>query len=175
MPVWSFFMVFFVLSSVGLPGLNGFIGEFLCLIGAFTSTPDNATYPGVLGPWYAAIAGTGMIFAAMYLLMMTGKVVWGPLKEPNGHRHAHNRAHPEDEAALPADLTPREIGILVPLAVLCIVIGFQPSRFTDTLAKPIDNTLTAYPALVREQPRMALNDSRDDTHQVGASSLVITR
>ena len=82
MPVWAFFMVFFVLSSVGLPGLNGFVGEFLCLVGAFTASADNAIYPGVLGPWYAAVAGVGMIFAAMYLLIMVGKVVFGPLTEP---------------------------------------------------------------------------------------------
>ncbi|MCZ6836910.1 MAG: NADH-quinone oxidoreductase subunit M, partial [Planctomycetota bacterium] len=82
MPIWATFMVFFVLASVGLPGLNGFTSEILCLIGAFVASPDNASYPGVLGPWYAAIAGLGMIFAAMYLLIMVGKVVFGPLREP---------------------------------------------------------------------------------------------
>ena len=76
MPVWSFFMVFFVLASVGLPGLNGFVSELLCLIGAFTATAtENAgtlleTFRGRLGPWYAVAAGAGMILAAMYLLMM---------------------------------------------------------------------------------------------------------
>ena len=58
MPVWAFFMVFFTLASVGLPGLNGFVSEMLCLIGSFTATAtlDPATralteaYPGRLGP-----------------------------------------------------------------------------------------------------------------------------
>jgi len=149
MPVWSFFMVFFVLSSVGLPGLNGFVSEFLCLIGAFTATADNTAYPGVLGPWYAAFAGIGMILAAMYLLIMVGKVVFGPLKEPSGHGHGNHA-----EGGLPADLTLREIGVLVPLAVLCVYIGFQPNKLTDTLQVPIDRILTAYPDHVQEHHRL---------------------
>jgi NADH-quinone oxidoreductase subunit M len=143
MPVWAFFMVFFVLASVGLPGLNGFVSEFLCLIAAFIATADNAQYPGVLGPWYAAIAGIGMIFAAMYLLIMVGKVVFGPLKEPkvDGHHHGPK---------LPADLTPREIGVLTPLAILCVVLGLYPKIATDAMEGSIEATLAAYPALVKQ-------------------------
>ena len=143
MPVWAFFMVFFVLASVGLPGLNGFISEFLCLIGAFTASADNAAYPGVLGPWYAAAAALGMIIAAMYLLIMTGKVVFGPLKEPAATNNSHG-------AKLPADLTFREIGVLVPLAVLCLYIGFQPKPLTDALEGPITQVLAVYPETVRQ-------------------------
>ncbi len=143
MPVWAFFMVFFVLASVGLPGLNGFISEFLCLIGAFTASADNAAYPGVLGPWYAAAAALGMIFAAMYLLIMTGKVVFGPLKEPAATNNSHG-------AKLPADLTFREIGVLAPLAVLCLYIGFQPKPLTDALEGPITQVLALYPQTVRD-------------------------
>ena len=155
MPVWAFFMVFFVLSSVGLPGLNGFVSEFYCLIATFTSSRDNAQWPGMLGPWYAAVAATGMIFAAMYLLMMTGKVVWGPLKEPNGHGHGHGHAHEEAVTKLPADLTPREIAILAPIAAMCLYLGFQPSVITDTMEKPIETALAAYPDIVNSQPRVA--------------------
>jgi NADH-quinone oxidoreductase subunit M len=150
MPVWAFFMVFFVLSSVGLPGLNGFVGEFLCLIGAFAASPDARVFPGVLGPWYAAAAGIGMIFAAMYLLIMVGKVVFGPLKEPAGAGHEHSHDSP-----LPADLSMREILVLVPLAVLCVYIGVQPMHITNTLEKPIDLVLRPYPALVDEHMRVA--------------------
>lgn len=150
MPVWAFFMVFFVLSSVGLPGLNGFISEFLCLIGAFTADADNATYPGVLGPWYAAVAGVGMIIAAMYLLIMVGKVVFGPLKEPgNGHgqgSHHGDHAH----GSLPADLSSREIAILVPLAVLCVYLGFQPKPAMDAIQGSVNVVLQSYPDRVRE-------------------------
>ena len=105
MPIWSFFMVFFVLASVGLPGLNGFVSEFMCLIGTFIASPD-AVQPGVLGPAYAMIAALGMVVAAMYLLIMVGKIVFGKLKEPD---------HGGEHSSLPTDLSAREIGVLVPL------------------------------------------------------------
>lgn len=144
MPIWSFFMVFFVLSSVGLPGLNGFISEFLCLIGTFTASLDNAAYPGMLGPWYAAIASVGMIFAAMYLLIMVGKVVFGPLKEPSVSHNAQS---------LPRDLSFREISILLPLAVLCVYIGFRPQPFTEAMEGSIEQVLSPYPARVERLAR----------------------
>ena len=150
MPVWACFMVFFVLSSVGLPGLNGFVSEFLCLIGAFASSADSPIYPGTLGPWYAAIAGIGMVLAAMYLLRMTGLIVFGKLREPSGHG-----GHDDEHASLPADLTPREIGVLIPLAVLCVVFGVLPSILTDRLEKPIEGVLANYPAAVENSGRLA--------------------
>jgi NADH-quinone oxidoreductase subunit M len=97
MPVWGFFTLFFVLSSVGLPGLNGFVSEFLCLVGR-----------------YAAVAAAGMLVAAH---MLVGKVVFGPLREPAAAEHSGG--------SLPSDLSFREIAILVPLAVLCLAIGVQ--------------------------------------------------
>jgi len=145
MPIWSCFMVFFVLSSVGLPGLNGFVSEFLCLIGAFTASGDAQTgYPGVLGPWYAAAAGVGMILAAMYLLIMVGKVVFGPLKEPHvAHGHPGDAPH-----ALPPDLSAREIFVLVPLAVLCVYLGVQPKPATDVIDGSVRAVLEDYPAII---------------------------
>ena len=141
MPIWSAFMVFFVLSSLAVPGLNGFVSEFLCLIGAFSATPDNAQWPGLLGPWYAVFAGTGMILAAMYLLYLTGRLVWGPFRAP-----------PADEnSGLPADLSPREIGLLLPLAAMCVWLGVQPSGLMRTLEPSVERTLAAYPELVPTQ------------------------
>ena len=139
MPVWSFFMVFFVLASVGLPGLNGFVSEFMCLIGTFTSSPSNGTWPGLLGPAYAALAAIGMVFAAMYLLIMVGKIVFGKLREPE---------HVEEHNSLPVDLSGREIGILVPLAALCIWIGVQPTVLIDAMDGSVEHVLSAYPQLV---------------------------
>jgi NADH:ubiquinone oxidoreductase subunit 4 (subunit M) len=90
----------------------------------------------VLGPWYAAIAALGMVFAAMYLLIMVGKVVFGPLREPaRGHEHG---------TPLPADLTWREIGVLTPLAVLCVYIGVQPTPIMNAMAQPIESVLARY-------------------------------
>ena len=168
MPVWAFFLVFFTMSSVGLPGLNGFVGEFLCLIGTYTATPDaNTGYDaGRFGPHFALAAGIGMILGAMYLLIMLGKVVFGPLKVPgesdhgaahgaghggSGHDtgghggagggHEHGNGH---GAALPPDLTAREILILVPLAVLCVMIGFKPHWVTDAIQGSVETALTEY-------------------------------
>jgi NADH-quinone oxidoreductase subunit M len=139
MPVWGFFMVLFVMASVGLPGLNGFVSEFLCIIGAFSASADAMPYPGRLGPWYGVAAGAGLIIGAMYLLMITGKVVFGPLKEP-----------PAEHDTLPADLSWREIGVLAPLAVLCVYLGFQPKPLTDAMAGSIDTLLAGYPAEVQQ-------------------------
>ncbi len=168
MPVWSTFMVFFVLASVGLPGLNGFVSEFLCLLGTFQSSdawnrPDLAGTPGRLGPWYAAVAGTGMIVAAIYLLFMTGKVVWGPLVLPPGHTahgahgghgshgshdksphratsHAAHAAH-ADPNHLPTDLTFREISVLAPLAILCLALGLFPAPIMNAIEQPVNHTV----------------------------------
>lgn len=138
MPIWAFFMVFFTMASVGLPGLNGFVSEFLCLLGTFQSNAASIGIGGTtggLGPVFAAVAGTGMIIAAIYLLYMVGKVLFGPLREPHGH-DAHAGGN-EGGSRLPADLTPREIGILVPLALGCIVLGVLPTPVLRTLEAPI--------------------------------------
>jgi NADH-quinone oxidoreductase subunit M len=108
------------------------------LIGAFTAGGSGA-YPGVLGPWFAAFAALGMVIAAMYLLMMVGKMVFGSLREPSDH-HAHE--------SLGDDLSLREIVILVPLAILCVVLGVAPWLATDAIAGSIADTLSNYPDAV---------------------------
>ncbi|MFO0856045.1 MAG: NADH-quinone oxidoreductase subunit M [Phycisphaerales bacterium] len=169
MPIWSTFMVFFVMASVGLPGLNGFVSEFMCMMGTFQASsalgssnlwgslsearPVGVTH-GNLGPWFALIAGTGVIIAAMYLLYMTGKVVWGKLKEPNGHGgHGHDsHGSHTTHSVLPTDLSAREIGVLVPLAVLCFLLGVYPKPILSIIEKPIHRTVALIDAQ-REQIR----------------------
>src|SRR5205823_9568304 len=91
------------LSSLGLPGLNGFVGEFLILVGAFQ-----------VDKWLAAVATTGIVFAAVYLLWMYQRVALGEI------RHEANRRL--------RDLTPREWAVLVPVLVLIVWIGVYPRR-----------------------------------------------
>lgn len=132
MPVWATFVVFFVLASVGLPGLNGFVGEFLTLLGAFTS-------PGTLGVSYAVAAGFGMIFAAIYLLFMVGKVVWGPVVLPI-EGDPPQAALPGDSASghnKVRDLSLREILTLLPLALACLWLGLYPKPVLDSLQDPL--------------------------------------
>ncbi len=111
MPWFSAFFVIASLSSMALPFLNGFVGEFLILIGSWTS--DSIRHP-----WIATmLAGTGMIFAAVYLLWMLQRVVFGRLTNP--------------ENAHLSDLNAREIGLAVPLLVLMLFMGVYPRPFLD--------------------------------------------
>ncbi|MEA2625559.1 MAG: NADH-quinone oxidoreductase subunit [Candidatus Binatota bacterium] len=100
-PLYSVFLLLAMLSSAGLPGLNGFVGEFLILIGAFGRHP-----------MFAAPAVLGMILGAVYLTWMYQRVIFGPL------RHEENRALP--------DLTGREIAAFAPLIVLFFWMGVYP-------------------------------------------------
>jgi NADH-quinone oxidoreductase subunit M len=122
MPIWGSFMVFFCLSSVGLPGLNGFVGEFLTLFGTFQA--DEAIG---LGPIYAAVAAIGLILGAIYILYMVGKVCLGPVKEPDAY------------AGKIQDLNGIEIASLAPIAVLCLVLGLYPTPVLESLEDSITN------------------------------------
>src|SRR4029079_13190275 len=111
MPWFATLFVFASLSSVGLPFLNGFVGEFLILIGAWTS-------PAVSHPFVVTmIASTGVIWAAVYMLWMLQRVVFGKVTN--------------SENAKLKDLNAREVGLLVPLLVLMIFMGVYPRVFLD--------------------------------------------
>jgi NADH-quinone oxidoreductase subunit M len=126
MPKMAFFFVFFVLASIGLPGTNGFVSEFLTVLGAFTSSH--------LGIAFGVLAAIGVILGALYMLHMTARVIFGPLKEPHiEHKHVDD----EHEASLPVDLTAREIGLLVPLALAVILLGVLPRSVLAPIAGPL--------------------------------------
>lgn len=126
MPIMGFFLVFFTLSSIGLPGLNGFIGEFLVLLGTATSsTMKDGLASGPLGYGYVIPAALGIILGAVYMLWMCRCVLFGPLNEPPNT--------PDLSAGLTKDLTRREIGILTPIALACVVLGVYPKPVLDTL------------------------------------------
>lgn len=112
MPRLAFFFVLFTFASVGLPGLNGFVSEFLTILGAFTSQ--------YLGVWYGTFAALGIILGAVYMLHMVACVIWGPLKTPEVHEQ-HGRA------TLPTDIGGREMAILIPLALAVVYLGVYPS------------------------------------------------
>ncbi len=163
MPVWASFMVFFTMASVGLPGLNGFISEFLCLLGTFQSSfglaagdANPGATPGALGPWFALFAATGMVIAAIYLLYMVGKVVWGPLVEPEGHDDSHT--------GLPIDLSAREITTLMPLAIACLVFGLYPKPLMQAIEAPVNSVVASYEL---EAPTATIEHA--EPHDSGAS------
>lgn len=110
MPVFAVMFMLATFASIGLPGLNGFVGEFLILMGAFTSD-------SIGNIWFAIVATTGVILAAIYMLWMFRRVMFGPvLKEENKKL---------------VDLNAREIGLLIPVMFFIIWIGIRPTHFTQ--------------------------------------------
>ncbi|MCX7840944.1 MAG: NADH-quinone oxidoreductase subunit M [Anaerolineae bacterium] len=116
MPIYAAFFLIVMFSSVGLPGLNGFVGEFLILVGAFQANV-----------WYAALAATGVVLSAIYLLWMYQRVMNGPL------------THEENKSL--ADLSPREIALLVALVVFIVWIGVYPRTFLDPMMPSVMSLL----------------------------------
>lgn len=116
MPIYAAFLLIVMFSSVGLPALNGFVGEFLILTGAFQANV-----------WYAAFAATGVVLSAIYLLWMYQRVMTGPLT------NEHNKSL--------KDLNVREIALLVALVVFIIWIGVYPKTFLDPIQASVSQLL----------------------------------
>jgi NADH-quinone oxidoreductase subunit M len=120
------------LSSIGLPGLNGFVGEFLILLGAFR-----------WDPWLAALAATGVILSAVYMLWMFQRVNYGPVTN-------------ERNAAL-ADLRPREWAVIVPIVALAVLMGVFPNLFLrpiePSVARLVNRFQQNVPARIQAQAK----------------------
>jgi NADH-quinone oxidoreductase subunit M len=126
-PLFAAILTFVSLSSIGLPGTNGFVGEFLVLIGAYR------TYPVL-----AIIAATGVIFAATYLLWAIQRILFNPLDKA-------------ENARIP-DLNKREFGLLVPLLVVIVWLGVYPApvlRRMEPSAQVLINRVEGRTALAR--------------------------
>jgi NADH-quinone oxidoreductase subunit M len=129
MPWFATLFIFASLSSIGLPFLNGFVGEFLILIGMWTSTAVDHSWIVTM------LAGTGVIWAAVYMLWMLQRVLFGTTTNP--------------ENARLRDLNTRELGLLLPLLFLMLFMGVYPRVFLDrskASVEAIRARLTATPA-----------------------------
>jgi NADH-quinone oxidoreductase subunit M len=125
-----------VFTSAGLPGLAGFIGEFLVIIGTGDSQVlffgEATPLLGDMGPEtsafvFTAIAATGVIFGAVYLLWMFQRVMFGPLKNPKNEN-------------LP-DLNAREVAYMMPIVIMGFVMGLFPHLFLDKMHSSVDHFL----------------------------------
>lgn len=121
LPLLSVCMVFICLASAGLPGLNGFVGELLALIGMFKANPI-----------YSAIGATGVVLGAWYLLDMLRRGFFGPLKEPAS---VHGPIF---------DINMRELLAVAPLMVLCLGIGVYPKPVLDTIESDVRGIVNLY-------------------------------
>ncbi|HNW58566.1 MAG TPA: NADH-quinone oxidoreductase subunit M [bacterium] len=117
MPVFVTFFAIFTLSSIGLPGLNGFVGEFLVLVGTFQ-----------VQRMYAILAAAGVILSAVYMLTMFQRMNFGKLDKA--------------ENQVLKDLNRREIATLVPIVLLCLWIGLYPAPFLDKSQAAAQKLLT---------------------------------
>jgi len=121
MPVLGALFLVVTLASIGLPGLNGFVGEFLILVGAFRSMPVAA-----------GVALLGIVLGAAYMLRMFQRVMFGPLTRPENSRLL--------------DLSRREFGVLVPVVVLIIIMGVYPRPFLKTMEASVARTMATVAA-----------------------------
>jgi len=121
MPKYAVVFMVFMLASVGLPGTSGFVGEFLILVGVFQSNT-----------WVAALATTGIILGAAYMLYLYRRVIFGKLEK--------------DDLKSILDLKPREIAIFVPLVIVTIWMGVWPAPFLDVMDASIANVIEQHKA-----------------------------
>ena len=141
MPKFAVFLVFFSMASVGLPGLNGFVGEILAMIGA-----------AKVNIWYGIVAAAGVVIAAIYMLWMVQRVIFGPLSK--------------DLVKNLQDFSFREVIVLVPLVYWTIFLGVYPQPFLERIEVSINH----YIELVKSQePRFA----QDEAESSGLSKILV--
>jgi NADH-quinone oxidoreductase subunit M len=121
-PIFATMFLIATLASIGLPGLNGFVGEFLILNGSFNSAILNTKTFAVLG-------ATGVILAAVYMLWMYQRVLFGPIT------HEVNKKL--------KDLNAREVGLLIPLVIFMVWIGIRPTDFTQYSEAQVEQLLNS--------------------------------
>jgi NADH-quinone oxidoreductase subunit M len=127
-PRYATALLVVLLASAGLPGLNGFVGEFLILLGAFRTWP-----------WATVVAVSGLVLGALYLLVMYQRVIFGPLTR--------------DENRTLTDLTRREMALLTPVIALCFVMGLVPTPILERIHPAVERILAR---VHRPEPAAAL-------------------
>lgn len=133
MPIFATIFLIMTFSSIGLPGTNGFVGEFLILLGAFESELR----------WFAVVATSGVILAAVYMLWMYQRVMVGQLKNPANENLK--------------DLNAREIVVMLPLLLFVFWIGIYPNTFFDKMNPSLENLIDQ--VKTKQQVAMMVEDA----------------
>ena len=142
MPIFATIFLIVTLSSIGLPGLNGFVGEFMILLGSFVK--------GAFSKWYVIFATTGVILAAVYMLWMFQRVMFGKLDKTN--------------ESLP-DLNSREIAVLVPILVFIVWIGVFPNTFLKPMETSVGKVATKVQAASTNTPDIGKVNTHEETQE----------
>ncbi|MGE5151268.1 MAG: NADH-quinone oxidoreductase subunit M, partial [Rhodospirillaceae bacterium] len=124
MPRYAFVFMFFTLASVGLPGLSGFVGEFLVLLGTFKANT-----------WVAFLAATGLILGAAYALWLYRKIIFGELTKAS--------------LKVILDMNRREVAVFLPLVLITLWMGIYPNSFLDPMAPAVDKLIGDYNAAIK--------------------------
>ena len=138
MPIFATIFMVVTLSSIGLPGLNGFVGEYMILFGSFVQ--------GAFSKIYVVLATAGVILAAVYMLWMFQRVMFGTLDKTN--------------EALP-DLNAREIVVMLPILLFIVWIGVYPKPFLSKMEKSVGLVVTQ----VQTEPAIGRAGEQENSSQ----------
>lgn len=133
MPVFGAFLLILTMASVGLPGLSGFVGEFLVILGTFSAERSASGLPASVfahAKPLAAVCALGVVLGAVYMLWLMQRVMFGPLNNPQNRKLE--------------DLTNREILVLTPMLVMAFWLGIYPSTFLKDIDPAVSRTIAAF-------------------------------
>ncbi len=145
MPRYAFVFMFFTLASIALPGLSGFVGEFLVLLGTFK-----------VNTWVAFLAATGTILGAAYALWLYRKIIFGQLTK--------------DSLKAILDMNPREVAVFTPLVLIALWMGVYPNSFLDPIAPSVDKLIGDYQAAIKLAHTASLHSA--SLHTASLASVV---
>ena len=144
-PVFAFFFMVCTLSAIGLPGLNGFVGEFLILLGIFSAYK-----------LYAIVAGAGLILSAVYMLWMYRRMMFGPINNALNHTLK--------------DLELREVGLLTVICVAMLWLGLAPGAFLNKMGPSVDSFISTAVKKTKRTHTSRLNTHKTLYRQVKVTS-----
>lgn len=132
MPYFAATLLIFTMASVGLPGLSGFVGEFLVILGTFSATRDSIGIPAVVenAKLLAAICAVGVVLGAVYMLWLFQRAMLGPLSNPLNKKLN--------------DMTLREGLVMLPMLTMAFWLGIYPSTFLSDIDPAVMRTLAAF-------------------------------